>query len=334
MNQQQHRRPAGVRSKHPPESEEEGNGANGRPSPVKACASSSSSAAAAAGGLSWSVCLLNKDDEGKGRVQPAKVGAISLLLVVIVGFLFVVQDFASSSSSSSFSSSSSSFFFAPASSSSSARKAVPLTGESAKVFNAALVQVLARARMENLETPLREQDYTKDLIERVAVYYFTTEAPLARLLRDILAGVLNAPIWTVGENSREGQKDDEEIFEGSAGSLVEIAPRHSVRGKPVHVWFTTHAPPYGYGKGHGLSGFVRLLSFPTTPASPVSQSPEALADYVRWHCRLSHALAHTRARTLDMTDSTPSGALVVRLLEQLWDFLGLDPSKAKPDTWV
>ena len=200
------------------------------------------------------MCLLNKDDEGKGRVQPAKVGAISLLLVVIVGFLFVVQDFASSSSSSSFSSSSSSFFFAPASSSSSARKAVPLTGESAKVFNAALVQVLARARMENLETPLREQDYTKHLIERVAVYYFTTEAPLARLLRDILAGVLNAPIWTVGENSREGQKDDEEIFEGSAGSLVEIAPRHSVRGKPVHVWFTTHAPPYGYGKGHGLSG--------------------------------------------------------------------------------
>jgi len=30
---------------------------------------------------------------------------------------------------------------------------------------------------------------------------------------------------------------------------------------------------------------------------------------------------------MDMTDSTPSGALVVRLLEQLWDFLGLDPSK-------
>jgi len=105
--------------------------------------------------------------------------------------------------------------------------------------------------MENLETPLQEQDY---LIERVAVCYFTTEAPLARLLRDILAGVLDAPIWTVGKNSREGKKDDEEIFEGSAGSLVEIAPRHSVRGKPVHVWFTTHAPPYGYGKGHGLSG--------------------------------------------------------------------------------
>ena len=306
---QQHRRAAGVRSKPPPEAGEEGGGGGRGPS----SSASSSAAAGSAGGR----LLAKDDDEGKVRFRPAKVGIILLLLVVAVGFLFVVHDLNSSSSSSPSSSPASSFF-------------APLTGEAAETFNTNLAQFLTRARMGNTETPLREQDYTKDLgvIDRFGFLYFPTEAPLARVLRDVLVGVLDASVWTVGEHSKEGNRDDEEILEGSAGSLVEIAPRHSLRGKPVHVWFTAHVPPYGYGKGHGLSGFIRLLSFPTSPASPVTESPQALADFVRWHCRLSHALAHTHARTLDMTDSnTPSGAPVVRLLEQLWDFLGLDPSK-------
>lgn len=352
LDQHQHRRAAGGRSKHPQEAEEEG-----EPPLVflkataAAAAASSSSPPAPTRRPRTFIRLLDKDDEGKARGRSLKLGTILLLLLVAAGFWFVVQDFASSSSYSSQqlqqqqqpqdqqqqqdssipSSSSSSSPSSLASPSAPSRTKIPLTEEAAEAFNSTLAQFLARARLENLEAPLRDQEYaghTPEAIERVAFHYFATDAPLARLLRDVLVEVLGSSVQAVGDHSKESDGGGGEEQEGSAGSLVEIAPKHSVRGKPLHVWFTTHVPPYGYGKGHGLSGFLRILAFPTSPSSPLTQSPQALADFVRWHCRLSHVLAHTRARTLDLTDSNnihPS-ALVVLLLDQLWAFLGLDPS--------
>ena len=115
---------------------------------------------------------------------------------------------------------------------------------------------------------------------------------------------------------------------------------YSARDKTIQLWFTTSVPPYGYGQSHGLSSIVRLLSF--SPFSSLALNKETekeekkeksqiLQDFVRWHCRLSHAKAHTRTITLDATASLDEGEEGEKqgalLLERLWEYLSLDASR-------
>lgn len=92
---------------------------------------------------------------------------------------------------------------------------------------------------------------------------------------------------------------------------------------------SSHAPPYGYGKNHGMYKIVRLTTVPILFAatdmmmfSLAYNGPDAerkmksfllegsndnlkqailggmLRQYVRWHCRLSHVVAHTAVQTV------------------------------------
>jgi hypothetical protein len=106
----------------------------------------------------------------------------------------------------------------------------------------------------------------------------------------------------------------------------------------MDVFATSHVPPYGYGKTHGLTKIVRLVSHPlilqvTNALQAVMEPNElesllllleeqdennnnsnlaaavvisimdlkiALRQVLRFHCRLSHVAAHTALLSLDM----------------------------------
>ena len=82
----------------------------------------------------------------------------------------------------------------------------------------------------------------------------------------------------------------------------------------IHVFETTHVPPYGYGKSHGLTKIVKLMPQPILlqvtdtletlsleePSQTVSGDDlqVALLQVLRFHCRLSHVAAHTASLTI------------------------------------
>ena len=110
----------------------------------------------------------------------------------------------------------------------------------------------------------------------------------------------------------------------------------------LHAFWTTHVPPYGYGKTHGLTKIIRLephplllqvadvvaaqeeqadhslLSSTNTDASSSYDSSlwnMTLRQIARFHCRMSHVSAHTALLTLNVT--TPQE----RIVQQLTSFL-------------
>ena len=107
-------------------------------------------------------------------------------------------------------------------------------------------------------------------------------------------------------------------------TLVQRHNRRVVRSNnsddyEMEVIRTTHAPPYGYGKTHGLTKIVRLLPQPlllevTDALTNVLQVGEtyriitlddvtaALRMILRLHCRLSHVAAHTALESVPAMD--------------------------------
>ena len=93
----------------------------------------------------------------------------------------------------------------------------------------------------------------------------------------------------------------------SGGTVVESTstggePQLSV-GADVDLVWSTHVPPYGYGRNHGWTKIVRLYRDTADHAYSLLQATgsvdAALVEaqtrlLVRWHCRLSHVAAHTK----------------------------------------
>ncbi|KAL7468795.1 hypothetical protein ACHAXS_009020 [Conticribra weissflogii] len=113
---------------------------------------------------------------------------------------------------------------------------------------------------------------------------------------------------------------------------------------------TSHVPVYGYGKSHGFTKLIRLVTLPiqlsmldaylwakyesssTVPSSTLSSSLStdppsekvlalALRLIMRWHCRLSHVSAHTSMLTvaLDEILNDPEG-LLNEILSFVWRY--------------
>ena len=281
------------------------------------------------------IAPVDKDDDGKRRVKPmAKLSSILLLLLVVAGFLVVLRDFTTASSSVLPSLDSNQLQQQqqakgrpPTPDGDDAHRIQALEDEDT-ALSKAMAQFMARARKEHLDGELRVRRVDgssaaaeEEEAERVAVLYYPSDVEVAEALRDQLLAIL-------GLNEA---REDVLASLGDDGCVMNLPAGYSTRTRRVQVWFTTHVPPYGYGNGHGLSSFVRLLSFPTTEDSPVFEDAASLGDFVRWHCRLSHALAHTRALTLDLTQEAPtSSSSSSSLLGRLWEFLALDPSRLLP----
>uniref|UniRef100_A0A7S3L540 Uncharacterized protein n=1 Tax=Amphora coffeiformis TaxID=265554 RepID=A0A7S3L540_9STRA len=88
------------------------------------------------------------------------------------------------------------------------------------------------------------------------------------------------------------------------------------KGPNIEVFQTSHVPPYGYGKSHGLTRIVKLTPSPlmvhvvdaleavlvtgqTMEAITVEDIQVALLQIMRFHCRLSHVAAHTASLSID-----------------------------------
>jgi hypothetical protein len=100
---------------------------------------------------------------------------------------------------------------------------------------------------------------------------------------------------------------------------------------------SSHVPPYGYGKNHGLTKIIRVHSSLITQVMDTLQfqkqqqrQPKALENLandasqtmrqvIRWHCRLSHVAAHTALLNVDLS------ALHVKELERVVNFIVAKP---------
>jgi len=87
----------------------------------------------------------------------------------------------------------------------------------------------------------------------------------------------------------------------------------------IEVIQTSHVPPYGYGKTHGLTKIIRLVPQPlvlevTDALQSLLEAGEthhdislldlkaALRQILRFHCRLSHVAAHTAMLSIQFMD--------------------------------
>eukprot|EP01038_Epipyxis_sp_PR26KG_P006904 gene6904-9456_t len=81
----------------------------------------------------------------------------------------------------------------------------------------------------------------------------------------------------------------------------------------VELVVDSHVPAYGYGKNHGWSRIIRLVTGIVPHAYSILKSttdnqvkPELFAlqirQLMRWHCRLSHVAAHTAMLTIFADD--------------------------------
>ncbi len=104
----------------------------------------------------------------------------------------------------------------------------------------------------------------------------------------------------------------------------------------IEIIRTTHVPPYGYGKSHGYTKIVRVMSNPlilqvmsafnylksyvkVTPGTHTSnaeQLKQLLRQVIRWNCRLSHVSAHTTMININLSSSSiiEELKLLVRLI--------------------
>lgn len=97
----------------------------------------------------------------------------------------------------------------------------------------------------------------------------------------------------------------------------------------IEVFLSTHVPPYGYGKTHGLTKIIRLVPEPlllevTDALTAVLRPGEShtmitLADLkaalrmiLRFHCRLSHLSAHTAIMSVTLMDLLSDPTLTVQ----------------------
>jgi hypothetical protein len=93
------------------------------------------------------------------------------------------------------------------------------------------------------------------------------------------------------------------------------------KNRTLEIITTSHVPPYGYGKTHGFTKFIRLVTMPLLLAASdlvldqVTQGfvpsmdditledvTQSLRQVVRWHCRLSHIAAHTAIMTITLEE--------------------------------
>jgi hypothetical protein len=95
--------------------------------------------------------------------------------------------------------------------------------------------------------------------------------------------------------------------------------RHSKDSLDIDIITTSHVPPYGYGKTHGLTKLVRLVPQPltleVTDALQTILEPgeshknitlqdlkAATRQILRFHCRISHVSAHTATLSIPFMD--------------------------------
>jgi hypothetical protein len=100
----------------------------------------------------------------------------------------------------------------------------------------------------------------------------------------------------------------------------------------IEIILTSHVPPYGYGKTHGLTKVLRLLPEPlmlevtgalTAVLEPGESHTEitladlkaALRMILRFHCRLSHVSAHTAIASIKLMDLLADTSETMRKLQ-------------------
>jgi len=105
--------------------------------------------------------------------------------------------------------------------------------------------------------------------------------------------------------------------------IEDIAHEHNKRSNKkdldIEVILTSHVPPYGYGKTHGLTKIIRLVPRPlllevldaltgmfeigeTYKQITLDDLKAALRMILRLHCRLSHVAAHTALDSIAISD--------------------------------
>lgn len=108
------------------------------------------------------------------------------------------------------------------------------------------------------------------------------------------------------------------------------------KGEPkIQVIQTTHVPPYGYGKSHGLTKIVKLMPQPTllqvvdalqasalntkqrTQDITLQDLQVGLLQIMRFHCRLSHVAAHTASLTMDRATLVNATQLALTLRDYM-----------------
>ena len=107
------------------------------------------------------------------------------------------------------------------------------------------------------------------------------------------------------------------VFDTFVDEVIRLHPSNHT----MDIIKTSHVPPYGYGKTHGYTKFIRLASMPLLLAASdvvleqvtegsvstmeditLRDVTQALRQVVRWHCRLSHVAAHTAIMTVTLED--------------------------------
>jgi hypothetical protein len=97
----------------------------------------------------------------------------------------------------------------------------------------------------------------------------------------------------------------------------------------IEVIETSHVPPYGYGKTHGLSKVLRLapeplvlevtdtLQYLLQPGESITLADitAGLRQIMRFHCRLSHLAAHTAILSVSFTEMLTEPADVMEKLQ-------------------
>ena len=156
-------------------------------------------------------------------------------------------------------------------------------------------------------------------IERAALLWHPENAVEGEALRHAFEAAYDVkvePMEHIEENNFE------------RGWIMKLDKSLTTQGdKQVVLWASSHVPPYDGGRGkHGISRLLRFVSAPSTKNSLGGE--KELADYVRWHCRISHVTAHTPTLTLD-TKIFNQKSETMSTLERIWDFLGLEKSDAR-----
>lgn len=128
---------------------------------------------------------------------------------------------------------------------------------------------------------------------------------------------------------------------------------------PIDFIRTSHVPPYGYGKTHGLTKIIRLVHKPLVmgvadamqqiivdgenhhhqlPGEPLLHQADITLDdlksvlrqFMRFHCRLSKVAAHTAILSINLNDFIDNEEYTH---QKIYDFISSNPfgNKEEPD---
>jgi hypothetical protein len=127
--------------------------------------------------------------------------------------------------------------------------------------------------------------------------------------------------------------------------------KHALEKLPLEFIRTSHVPPYGYGKSHGLTKIIRLVPRPIVmgvadalqqvivdtenhhlPGEPLLHQQDitlndlkaVLRQFMRYHCRLSKLAAHTAILSLNLNDFMDNYEFAT---QALYDFIKYTPDK-------